>query len=161
MPRSDLPLRRKLTLRAHGRKVVFVKRSGESLEHVLMKAFLWAMYLPRYPGLAVEVPIGDRYKPDVVQLDGLGEPVFWGEAGQVGAEKVGALVRRFPRTHLAIAKWAAPLGPFEAIVREALRDQRRAAPIELLSFPPDAGERFIRDDGAVDVPEGAVLRVVL
>ena len=39
---SDLLLRRKLTLRAHGEQVVFVKKSRESLEHVLMKAFLWA-----------------------------------------------------------------------------------------------------------------------
>lgn len=31
---SDLLLRRKLTLRAHGEQVIFVKKSRESLEHV-------------------------------------------------------------------------------------------------------------------------------
>jgi hypothetical protein len=160
VPLPDLALRRKLTLRAHGRKVVFVKRPGESLEHVLMKAFLWALYLPRYPGLAVEVPIGDRYKPDVVELDALGEPVFWGEAGKVGVEKVAALARRFPRTHVVVAKWATPLGPFEALVREALGDRPREAPFELLGVPRDA-ERFIAEDGSVTVSFSDLERVAL
>jgi hypothetical protein len=33
-------------LRAHGEQVVFVKRANERREHVLMKAILWALYLP-------------------------------------------------------------------------------------------------------------------
>lgn len=41
---SDLMLRRKWTLRAHGRQVVFVKKANESGEHVLMKALLWALH---------------------------------------------------------------------------------------------------------------------
>ena len=54
---SDLLLRRKLTLRAHGEQVVFVKKSRESLEHVLMKAFLWALYLPVQPLVAVDTKV--------------------------------------------------------------------------------------------------------
>jgi hypothetical protein len=34
-----------------------------------MKALLWALYLPIYPKLSVEIAIGDRYRPDVVELD--------------------------------------------------------------------------------------------
>jgi len=36
----DLMLRRKWTLRAHGKQVVFIKYANERSEHVLMNAFL-------------------------------------------------------------------------------------------------------------------------
>ena len=163
MPLPDLALRRKLTLRAHGpdgaEKVVFVKKPVESLEHVLMKAFLWALYLPDYPRLSIEVPIGDRYKPDVVQLDALGQPVFWGESGKVSEDKTRSLLRRFPDTHFALAKWAAPLDPFVELVEDALDGRPRRAPFDLLRFPPDSGERFIADDGTVTAAFDAVERV--
>lgn len=160
---SDRLLRRKLTLRAHGEKVVFVKNPRERLEHVLMKAFIWALHLPAYPRLAVEVPIGDRYKPDVVQLDALGEPVFWGEAGKVGADKVASLVRRFPDTHFAVAKWATPLAPFADLVRDALDGPNgtrpRRAPFDLFQFPDDSAARFIREDGTVAIDFDDVERI--
>lgn len=84
---DELRLRRKWTLRAHGRQVVFVKKPVESTEHVVMKALIWALYLPQYPDLIVEIPVGDKYKPDVVSLDAQGEPVFWGEAGDVSTAR--------------------------------------------------------------------------
>jgi hypothetical protein len=80
----DLKLRRKWTLRAHGHQMVFVKKPFESDMHVLTKAFIWALFLPAYPNLSVEIPVMGRYKPDVVQFDDNGEPIFWAEAGQVG-----------------------------------------------------------------------------
>lgn len=58
---EELFLHRKWTMRAHGEQVVFVKRVNQRREHLLMKALLWALYLPSYPGLAVEIPIGDRF----------------------------------------------------------------------------------------------------
>jgi len=64
---EELELRRKFTMRAHGKQKVFIKKSFESRIHVLTKAFLWALYLPVYPELSVEVPVGGRYKPDLVQ----------------------------------------------------------------------------------------------
>ena len=165
---SDLLLRRKLTLRAAGpdgapRQVVFVKRPGESAEHVLMKAVLWALYLPAYPDLAVEVPIGDRYKPDVVQRAPDGRPVFWGEAGKVSEAKLRSLARRFPETHFALAKWGARLGPHEALARAALAraapsGRPRAAPFELIGVPPDAA-RLVGDDGTLTVTFADVERV--
>jgi hypothetical protein len=100
---SDLLLRRKLTLRAAGpdgeeRQLVFAKKPGESLEHVLMKAMLWALYLPQYPEMLLEVPIGGRYKPDLVQprpgLDPASGPLFWAEAGKVGQKKLERLATR-------------------------------------------------------------------
>jgi hypothetical protein len=146
------PLRRKLTLRAHGEQVVFIKHKHERIEHVWMKAFVWALYLPQYPDLSVEVKIGDKYKPDVVQMDSRrGEPVFWGEAGQVGPDKIASLVRRYPRTHFAMAKWDTRLAPFVEIVAEAVAEVNRRAPFDLIRVPDGAGERFIDDRGRVDL----------
>jgi hypothetical protein len=74
-------LRGKWTLRSGGQTVVFAKKSNEKASHVLMKAFLWALYLPKYPDITVEIHVGDRYKPDVVSLDERRQPIFWGESG--------------------------------------------------------------------------------
>ena len=146
---TDLLLRRKWTLRACGQQVVFVKNPNEHSHHVLMKAFLWALYLPDYTDLSVEVPIGDRYKPDVVSLDGQGQPRFWGEAGQVGVRKIRSLVKRYPHTHFAIAKWETRLDPVVEIVQRAISDVKRTAPFDLLAFSADSSERFIDEYGNI------------
>ncbi len=145
----DLFLRRKWTLRAQGEQVVFVKRSNERREHVLMKAFLWALYLPDYPDLLVEVSVGDRYKPDVVSLDSRGDPRFWGEAGHVSPSKIDSLARRYRDTHFAIAKWDTALDPLIESVRDALDGFDRRAPFDLLRFPTDSAERFIEGRGEI------------
>jgi len=144
-------LPRKWTLRAYDRRVVFIKRRHERTEHVVMKALLWALYLPRYPDLSVEVSIGDRYKPDVVAVDAFGRPLFWGEAGEIGVAKIRSLARRYRRTHFAIAKWDTRLDPFIAIVEGALAGLRREAPFDLISFPADSAERFIDDEGRIHI----------
>jgi hypothetical protein len=145
-------LRRKLTLRAHGEQVVFVKHKQERIEHVWMKAFLWALYLPRYPEVSVEVSVGDKYKPDVVQMDRLRRrPVFWGEAGQVGADKIEALVRRYPSAHFAMCKWDASLDPFVKQVEAAVHGVDRSGAFDLLSIPADAPDRFIDAKGGVSL----------
>ena len=160
---TDLALRRTLTLRASDgaalRKLVLVKKRGESIEHVLMKAVLWALYLPAYPEMQVEVAIGDAYKPDLVHLApppggpayGDPEPIFWGEAGKVSAGKWASLLRRFPDTHFALARWAERLDPHVDLVRKALGGRPRRAPLDLLSVPPDAAERFLSPEGTVRV----------
>lgn len=141
----DRFLRRKWTLSAHGQKVVFIKKSTESVEHVLMKAFIWALYLPQYSDLSVEVKIGDRYKPDVVQLDDQNVPVFWGESGVVKRDKIQSLARRFRDTHFAIAKWDTNLKPVAELVKSAISDIKRTAPFDLIRIPDDSAETFIND----------------
>src|SRR3569623_810988 len=117
---SDLHLRRKWTLRAHGRQAVFVKRPNEQTSHVLMKAFQWGLFLPDYPDLAIEIPVGDRNKPDVVALGLEGRPLFWGESGQVSAEKIRSLARRYRDSHFVISKLAMRHDPHLAIIERAL-----------------------------------------
>ncbi|MCB0034319.1 MAG: hypothetical protein KDE51_09880 [Anaerolineales bacterium] len=148
---QDLQLPRKWTLRAHGRQVIFVKKSNERSAHVIMKALLWALYLPQYPHLQVEIRIGDRYKPDVVQLNQHEEPEFWGEAGVVGAPKIQSLARRFRTTHLAMGKWDSNLQPHIEQVQKALNKTKRQAPFDLINFPADAAERFINEQGNIRI----------
>ncbi len=165
---TDLALRRTLTLRApDGEKLVLVKKRGESIEHVLMKAALWALYRPTYPGVQVEVAIGDAYTPDLVALapppGGLAygdpEPVFWGEAGKVSANKWRSLLRRFPDTHFALARWNERLEPHAATIRQALDGRPRRAPVDLVRVPPEVGARAAAK--TFDLTFGDVERVQL
>ena len=96
-------LRRKLTVREHGRSLVLVERAEESGEHVLQKALLWARCLPAYPALRVEqrLPFASRYKPDLYALDAAGQAVrFGGECSVVSREKLRDLLRRHAAAHL-------------------------------------------------------------
>jgi hypothetical protein len=124
-----------------------------------MKAFLWALYLPTFPSLTVEVYANDpRYKPDVVAMPTtqdiytiLTPPLFWGEAGMVGKEKIETLVRRYPDTHFAIAKWTSHLRPHAAIIQEALHGVERTAPFDLIGFPQDSLTRHITPKGDIRI----------
>ena len=151
MTNGDLALRRKWTFRAYGKQVVFAKKALEKDSHVFMKAFLWALYLPDYPNLSVEVPVGLRYKPDVVQANDAGAPVFWGECERVSVRKIRYLLKRYRHTHFALARWNANLGPFEKIVLEATAGIQHDAPVDLLSFPADSAERFIGASGDISI----------
>ena len=148
-------LPRKIKLTAHGHSNVFSKGGTERDVHVLMKIFIWALYLPQYPDLTVEVRVGDRYKPDVVSVDEVagikdanGRFRFWGESGRVGEDKIESLIKRFPETHIVIAKWEKNLVPLEKMVRAAVTNQR-TAPIDLLRFQDGDAERFIGGAGTV------------
>lgn len=145
----SLILPRKRMITAHGKKIVIVKGAQESAEHVLMKAFLWALYLPQYPELTIEMRIGDKYKPDVVMLDAERKPIFWGESGQVSRDKIRSLGRRFRDTHFAIAKWEMSLALHVENVRSALEGLERSAPFDLIRFPADSAERFLTPEGEI------------
>jgi hypothetical protein len=148
---NEVDLRRKWTFKAHGAQVVVVKHRIEKTSHVLMKAFLWALHLPQYPDLSIERAIGQRYRPDVVALDGGGTPRFWGESGHVGADKLESLLRRYGDTHFAFAKWEMRLDPLAQTIGRAIAGVRRSAPIDLFNFAADSAERFIAADGTITI----------
>jgi hypothetical protein len=147
----DLKLRRKWTLHAHGRQMVFLKKPFESGMHVFTKAFIWALFLPAYPNLAVEIPVAGRYKPDVVQFDDNGEPIFWAEAGQVSRRKLRTLVQRHRSTHLVFAKWNLNLAPLYRILKKEMAAVRRRAPVDLISFPAESDAHFVQPDGTIQI----------
>lgn len=135
---AELHLPRIIRVRAAGRTLVLAKRAGESTAHVLLKAIGYARYLPDYPGLRVEAPIGTRYKPDLVALGDDGTPMIWIECMHVDLGKVRKLVRRYPRTHLVWLRRQGQVAGAVRIVEDALVGVRRAAPLEILGVPDDA-----------------------
>lgn len=156
MPLSPVLSRRRWRLHAHGQHIVVVNGMRERFVHPLMKALLWALYMPSYPDITIEIRIGDRYKPDVVAFDRdnprfrENEPIFWGEAGQVKREKIQALVKRYPDTHFAIAKWNTNLHPYETLVSDALQGVKRNAPFDLINFR-EGSENFVDMDGNISL----------
>ncbi len=147
---SDLGLRRKYTFKIGGRNLVLIKKAQESYEHVLMKALGFALYVPRYPNLIVEYAIGDKYKPDLVQLDDRGQPVFWGECGDIAAEKIRRLARKYRPAHIVIFKMDANLTPFAELIRKKTTGLEREGILELVGFPQDA-YRFVSERGQVSI----------
>ena len=157
MPPSDA-LRRKLTVRAHGRTLVLLKRAEESGEHVVQKALLWVRYLPVHPELRVEqrLPFPSRYKPDLFALDATGQGVrFWGECGVVSRDKLRDLLRRHAAAHFAFSRWGLGDDGFSALIDAALVGVRRSAPVELLRVPRDAGE-WLDDGRELRIPDDAL-----
>jgi hypothetical protein len=147
---SELLLGGKYTFRVGGRKQVFVKKPVEHMHHVIMKALLWALYLPTYEQLRVEVAIGHRYKPDLVALDAE-TPLFWAEAGRVGNQKLNRILNRFPRTHFAFAVWGSSLAALTARLQRHSDGLRRQAPIDGIVFPEDSASRYIDPRGNIEV----------
>jgi hypothetical protein len=147
---SELALKGKFTFEVGGRKLILVKKPVESLNHVVMKALLWALYLPVYPRLQVEVGIGAKYKPDLVQTDAQ-TIVFWAEAGSVGTRKLTYLLKRYPATHLVWATWNQSLAPLATRVERRRKGLNRRAPLDLIRFPGDADRRFIDRRGAIGI----------
>lgn len=87
-----------------GNKVRLWQRTGESYEHVLMKALGYAMYVGDYPDLEIEVKIGLRYKPDLIARDARGELRFWGEAGANSMRKTHWILKHTRAEKLALFK---------------------------------------------------------
>jgi len=152
---SPILARRKWKLYAHNHHIVVVNGTREKFTHPLMKALLWALYMPDYPNISIEIRIGDKYKPDVVAFDEDAElrgspPIFWGEAGQVGSDKIKSIARRYRDTHFAIAKWNTNLHHFSTHLSELLDGIKRDAPFDLISFPEETVE-CVDDDGNIHI----------
>lgn len=150
----------KLTIRAGRRKVVLRKHPWESSRHVLLKALVFALYLPDYPGLVVEPPRTERYTPDVAAFSADGGPIFWAECGETGRDKLGWLLKHRPDAHLVFARQGVALEPWRALVEGLAAGLRRGAPVELVLVPPDAA-RLIRPDGEIIVHRSDVTIVAL
>ena len=144
-----------LTLYLHvaDRHTRLKKAPGESVEHLLLKGLLWALLLPAHPDAACEADLGLRYRPDVVALDSGGAPVWWGECGSVKASKLSDLAGVYPACRISVCKFGrSDLRGYAAVLRSQLElPRRRAAAFDLISFPADSAERFLRDDGSITI----------
>lgn len=145
-----------LELSAAQRTLRFQKTAGESVEHVVLKALLWALLLPTHPEAACELDLGLRYRPDVVALDADGSPAWWGECGSVKASKLADVAAAFPSARITVAKWGRSdlrgyANQLKADLKPKLSRAPRLAPFEVISFPADSIERFMAADGQLSV----------
>lgn len=76
-----------------GERIRLWQRTGESYEHILMKALGYAIYVQKFPHLEIETKVGLRYKPDLVARDTANNFLFWGEAGENSMRKTRWLLK--------------------------------------------------------------------
>jgi hypothetical protein len=126
------------------------QRKGETYGHVLMKALGYAMYVADYPGLEIELPVGLRYKPDLVALNeaGGGRPRagarfhFWGECGMVSMRKVAWLLKHGDLERLVLFKIDCGVRAFTRELRESVEPRyREGRRLALVNFKADVAER--------------------
>ena len=132
-----------------GRRVRLWQRRGESYGHVLMKALGYAMFAPEYPGLEIELPVGLRYKPDLVALnEGDGRPragarfLFWGECGMVSMRKVAWLLKHGDTERLVLFKIDCGVPAYTRELRGSVEPRYRGGGrLTLVNFAADVAER--------------------
>lgn len=120
-----------------GRRVRLWQGTGESYEHVLLKALGYAMLVPRSPDLAIERPLGLRYKPDLVAVDDWGRILIWGECGAVGKRKIGWLLKHASVAELFVFKIGVDVAQLAEELRAAVEAKHRApGRLVIVNFVP-------------------------
>jgi hypothetical protein len=108
------------------RRVRLWQRTGESYEHVLMKALGYAMFVGDYPQLEIETRVGLRYKPDLVARGVANNDfLFWGEAGENSTRKTHWLLKHARVRQLVLFKIAINAAQFSKQLREEIPPKYR------------------------------------
>jgi hypothetical protein len=89
---------------AKQKRVRLWQRTGESYEHILMKALGYAMFSETYPALEIEMKVGLRYKPDLIAVARNGDFDFWGECGQNSIRKTHWILKHTRTSKLVLFK---------------------------------------------------------
>lgn len=143
---SFVPIAEHFRFRLGSERLTLYKKSGESYEHVLMKALGYALFRPQFPQLEIEKRIGLRYKPDLIALDAHGKPEFWGECGQVGLRKIGWLAKHSGARRIALFKLDITAKHFLEQVRAEIEPRYRPpARMQLFVFTPAVLEEVGED----------------
>src|ERR1044071_7302365 len=114
-----------------GRRVRLWQRSGETYEHVLLKALGFAMYVGDYPRLEIELSVGLRYKPDLVALNESVTPragarfLFWGECGLVTMRKVAWLLKHGDAERVVLFKLGSGVTAYTRELRDSVEPRYR------------------------------------
>ena len=114
------------------------RRTGESYEHILMKALGYAMFVGEYPNLEIEIKVGLRYKPDLIAINTAGEFEFWGECGQNSIRKTHWILKHTRTKKLVLFK----IGQNVKQIIKQMRDEipakyRAAGRLTLINFVSD------------------------
>jgi hypothetical protein len=148
-----------------GRRVRLWQRTGESYEHVLMKALGYAMFVAEFPALEIEPRVGLRYKPDLVARGADHEfeaPfAFWGECGQTAVRKTLWLLKHAGVARLVLFKIIKNSAALVEELRAAV-DERYRAPerLILINFRDDIVART-RERRIERVPESWYTRTIV
>lgn len=121
-----------------GNRVRFWQRTGESYEHILMKALGFAMFVEEFPHLEIEKKVGLRYKPDLVAQNINGAFEFWGEAGSNAVTKTLWLLKHAKVEKLALFKIYQNAYQLSGELREEIPAKYRANErLTLINFVPN------------------------
>lgn len=121
-----------------GKRVRLWQRSGESYEHVLMKALGYALFVREFPHLEIEVRVGLRYKPDLVARELDGRFSFWGECGMNSLRKTAWLLKHAKVEKLLLFKIENNIAQLVEQLREEIEPRYRAdGKLRVINFVPD------------------------
>eukprot|EP00816_Leptocylindrus_hargravesii_P005272 CAMPEP_0196815802 /NCGR_PEP_ID=MMETSP1362-20130617/51940_1 /TAXON_ID=163516 /ORGANISM="Leptocylindrus danicus, Strain CCMP1856" /LENGTH=206 /DNA_ID=CAMNT_0042192913 /DNA_START=209 /DNA_END=829 /DNA_ORIENTATION=- len=178
--RKSKTLRFKLYSEDGKASIDVLKKSQETLQHVLGKGIIWALHRRTYPNIYVERDIGDKRVPDVVAfedncestVDGHAsatashsirtknsQPLFWGESGRMSPQKAGEIASKYPSTHFVHLRWGMENDEnwsrdIEYAVRPTLKD--RSAPFEFAILKCDP-KKYIDEDGVICINRADVV----
>ncbi len=125
-----------------GARVRLWKRSGESYEHVLMKALGYAMFIRDFPQLTIEKDVGLRYKPDLSAQKDDGRFAFWGECGTTSTRKIAWLLKHAGVEQLVLFKIDRGVGQLADDLREQIPPRYRVpGRLRIVNFTSEIVER--------------------
>jgi hypothetical protein len=123
------------------RPVRLWQNNGESYIHVLMKALAFAMFVPEYPNLEVEVRVGLRYKPDLISRAVDGSFEFWGECGINSTRKTNWILKHSRAARLVLFKTGQNSEQIARHLRESVPPKYRPpGRLQLVNFTSEIGD---------------------
>lgn len=121
-----------------GKKVKVWQRTGESYEHILMKALGYAMFIGEYPDLEIETPVNLRYKPDLIVFSEDRSFRFWGECGQNSIRKTFWILKHTRTEKMVLFKIGQNTDSLIKQLREAIEKKYRPqGRLSLINFVSD------------------------
>ena len=121
-----------------GNRVRLWQRTGESYEHILMKALGYAMFAREYPNLEIEIKVGLRYKPDLIAVGADGDFLLWGECGQNSIRKTHWILKHTRARRLILFKIGQNVGQIIKQMRDEIPAKYRAdGRLTLINFVSD------------------------
>ena len=156
-------------------EIPILKKKAETLQHVLGKGLIWALYREKYPNIFIEQNIGEKRLPDVVAFQGMGQtedlqtgefeskkckPCFWGESGQMSLAKAAEIASQYPDTHFCHLRWGVNMEETTRALRYKLNPilDRRTAPFEYGVLRNGADPKnFVDEDGIIRISRDDVM----
>lgn len=144
-------------------EIEVMKKKAETLQHVLGKGLIWALFREQYPNIFIEREILDKRLPDVVAFNedvhcdsgrDEDEPLFWGESGRMSVEKTIEIAKKYPHTHFCHLKWGVDVAEYtsknlEYDLRPLL--QSRTAPFEFGVLKGRDPRDYVDEDGLISI----------